>query len=191
MGVELEKPLELKRGPSRPTSRNQPAKPRRVISVNAVVAMGLWVLLWLGYNTDIGRVMKPSFPANNLDFVHGIRAFFPMLGGWFALLLILARANRLTYWIMGPLGLMLVYTATGLISSGIVSIDPTDALYYGANYLAIVLVLLAIVPVDRPLPDLLNVLRLTWMMGTILTLGLLGAIPFMGSHEIIQTDATP
>jgi O-antigen ligase len=161
------------------------------MSVNAVVGMALWVLLWLGYNTDIGRVIKPNFPQNTLDFVHGVRAFFPMLAGWFALLIIVARGSRLTYWIMGPLGLMLFYAVTGLISSATVSIDPTDSLYYGANYLAIVLVLLAMVLVERPLPDLLKVLRLTWIFGTVLTLSLLGAIPFMGSREIIQTEDTP
>ncbi|HMD85558.1 MAG TPA: O-antigen ligase family protein [Terriglobia bacterium] len=191
MGVDLAKPLELKRGAGRPVPRNQFAKPRRGISVNALVGMGLWILLWAGYNTDIGRVMKPTFPANTIDFIHGVRAFFPMLAGWFALLMIFVRSNRLAYWIMGPLGLMIVYAATGLVSSVTVSIDSIDALYYGANYLAIVLVLLAIVPVERPLPDLLNVLRLTWILGTILTLVLLGAIPLLGSQVMIQTEASP
>ena len=191
MGVELAKPLELKRGAGWPAPRNQPAKPRQGMSVNAVVGMGLWLILWGGYNTDIGRVMKPTFPANTMDFIHGVRAFFPMLAGWLALLLIFARANRLAYWIMGPLGLMLVYAATGLVSSGTVSNAPIDALYYGANYLAIVLVLLAIAPVEHPLPDLLKVLRLTWIMGTILTLALLGAIPFLGSQVMVQTEASP
>ena len=48
MGVELAKPLQLKRGAGRPASRNQLAKPRREITMNALVGMILWVLLWLG-----------------------------------------------------------------------------------------------------------------------------------------------
>ncbi len=191
MGVELAKPLELKRGRGRRAARNQPAKPRQSLSMNAVVGMGLWILLWGGYNTDIGRVLKPTFPANTIDFIHGVRAFSPMLAGWFALIMIIARANRLAYWIMGPLGLVFVYAATGLVSSGTVSIDSTDSLYYGANYLAIVLVLLAMVLVEHPLPDLLKVLRLTWSVGMILTLALLGAIPFLGSQVAIQTEGSP
>ena len=42
----------------------------------------------------------------------------------------------------------------GLVSSATISSDPITALYYGTNYLAIVLVLLAMVLVEDPLPDL-------------------------------------
>ena len=135
--------------------------------------------------------MKPNFPANTMDLIHGVRAFFPMLAAWFALLMIFARSNRVFPWIMGPLGLMLLYTVTGLVSSATLSPDPIYALYYGANYLAIVLVLLAIVLVEDPLPDLRKVLSLTWSVGTILTLSLLGAIPILGSQAIVQTETSP
>ncbi len=191
MGVDLAKPLRLKRGAGRLFPVAQPAKPRWKISANALLGMGLWVLLWSGYNTDLGHVMAPNFPANSTELIHGVRAFFPMLAGWVALLMIFARSSRLVPWIMGPLGLMLLYAVTGLVSSATVSINPTDALYYGANYLAIILVLLAIVLVEDPLPDLLKVLRLTWIVGTILTLALLGAIPILGSQAIVETEASP
>ena len=191
MGVDVAKPLRLKRGVDRLFPVDQSAKPRRKISTNALLGMGLWVLLWSGYNTEIGRVMQPNFPANATELIHGVRAFFPMLAGWAACLMIAARSNRLFPWIMGPLGLMLLYAATGLVSSATLSINPTDALYYGANYLAIILVLLEIVLVEDPLPDLLKVLRLTWIVGTILTLALLGAIPILGSQAIVETEASP
>jgi O-antigen ligase len=153
--------------------------------------MGLWLLLWLGYNTGPWYVVAPGFPANTTDLIHGVRAFFPMLAGWFALLMIFARSNRVSTWILGPLGLMLLYAVTGLVSSATLSPDPTYALYYGANYLAIVLVLLAIVPVEDPLPDLRKVLTLTWVVGTMFTLSLLGAIPFLGSQAISETEGGP
>ena len=86
---------------------------------------------------------------------------------------------------------MLLYAVTGLVSSATLSIEPADALYYGANYLAIVLVLLAIVLVDDPLPDLRKVLKLTWIVGAIITLSLLGAIPFLGSQVFIETETSP
>jgi len=191
MGVEAAVPLQLKRGAGRPVPLDQFAKPRRRVSANAVLGMGLWGLLWLGYNTDLGHVMEPNFPTNTMDLIHGVRAFFPMLAGWFACLMILARSNRLFPWIIGPLGLILLYAVTGLVSSATLSIDPTDALYYGANYLAIVLVLLAIVLVEDPLPDLRRMLGLTWIVGTILTFGLLGSIPFLGSQVVGVTEANP
>jgi O-antigen ligase len=86
---------------------------------------------------------------------------------------------------------MLFYSITGLISSATLSPDPTYALYYGANYLAIVMVLLAIVPVENPLPDVRRVLNFTWNVGFILTLSLLGAIPFLGSQALAETETNP
>jgi hypothetical protein len=159
--------------------------------VNALLGMGLWALLWLGYNTGLQNVLDPRFPASATQLIHGLRAFFPMLGGWFALLMIFARSNRLLPWIMGPLGLMLLFAVTGLASSAALSIDPSDALYFGANNLAIVLILLAIVLVENPLPDLRKVLEFTWIVGTILTLAILGAVPILGSQVIMQTESSP
>jgi O-antigen ligase len=159
--------------------------------MNALLGIGLWFLLWSGYNTDIGRMMNPFFPTDKMDLIHGIRSLGPALAVWFALMIIMARAKRLFAWVIGPLGLMLLYAIVGLISSATLSNNPLLAVYFGVNYLAIVLVLLAIVLVNDPLPDLFNVLKFTWIVGTILTLSLLGAIPLLGSQVVIPTDATP
>jgi O-antigen ligase len=152
--------------------------------------MGLWILLWSGYNTDYGHWSSPNFSTKTTYFIHGIRAFFPTLAAWVAFVVIFARSKRVSAWIMGPLGLILIYAVIGLVSSAILSPNPTNALYYGVNYLAIVLVLLAIVSVEDPLPDIRKVLNLTWIVGTLITLSLLGLIPFMGS-AIIETETSP
>jgi O-antigen ligase len=157
----------------------QAAKPKRKYSKNALIAMGLWTLLWLGYNTIPEFVLDPNFPANTTMLIHGVRAFFPMLAAWISLLIILSRPQRVVPWISGPLGLILIYAVTGLVATVIFVDDPLDGLYYGANYLAIVLVLLAIVSVGDPLPDLHRVLRLTWIVGIFFTLSMLGAVPFL------------
>lgn len=166
-------------------------KPGRGASRNALLGMGLMALLWSGYNSDVSYVMKPNFPANTLELIHGVRAFFPILAGWFALLLIFGRAKRLIPWIMGPLGLMLLFAVTGLVSSTTIQIGATYSLYWGANYLAIVLVLLAIVLVEDPLPDIRIVLKFTWIVGIILTLSLLGAIPILGTQELVHSETSP
>jgi len=191
MGVEVAQPLRLKREAGRPVPLDKSAKPKRRVSTNALLGMGLWVLLWLGYNTGPGYLMDPNFPANATALIHGLRAFTPMLAAWIACAMILVRSTRLYFWIIGPLGLILLYSVTGLVSSATVSPDPLSGLYYGANYLAIDLVLLAIVLVEDPLADLLKVLRLTWIWGTLITLSLLGAIPFLGSQVITETDISP
>jgi len=155
------------------------------------MGMGLWVLLWMGYNTGPAYVAKSDWPANATALIHGVRAFLPILAGWLAIIVIFSRASRLFSWIMGPLGLILFYAIVGMASSATLSPDAGIALYYGANYLAMVLVLLAIVLVEDPRQDLLKVLRLTWVIGTMLTLALLGAIPILGSSVIIETEGTP
>ncbi len=187
MGAEVEKTLQLKRRAGRavqpvpPVRHDEPVMSAQPIGLSAWVAMALWSLLWLGYNTDISRVQNPYFPADTADLIHGVRAFFPMLAGWVALILIFRRSNRVFYWLIGPIGLMLLYAVMGLASSATISPEPTIALYYGANYLAIVLILLAMVLVKDPLPDLLKVLRLTWTVSVILTISLLISVPFLGS----------
>ena len=193
MGVDVVQPLRLrfKRRAGNPVPPGQPADPARKISVNGLIGVGLWILLWLGYNTGPELAMDPNFPANFTEFIHGVRAFFPMLAGWIALLIIFARASRLFPWIVGPLGLMLLYAVTGMVSTWAYLPSPTAGLYYGANYLAMVLVLLAIVLVANPLPDLLKVLRVTWLMSTVLTLALLGAIPLLGSQVAFESDTSP
>lgn len=191
MDVEVEKPLRLNRRGMKSAPTEASAKSRLKLSENALMGMGLWLLLWLGYNTGPGYVAKADWPANTTQLIHGVRAFFPILAGWIAVIVIFARARRLFPWIMGPLGLILLYTIVGMISSVTLSIDPGIAFYYAANYLGIVLVLLAIVSVEDPRQDLLHVLRLTWVIGTMLTLSLLGAIPILGSSVIVETEGTP
>ncbi len=46
-------PLQLKRLSGRPVPPDQFANNRQKVSVNALLGMGLWFLLWLGYNTDL------------------------------------------------------------------------------------------------------------------------------------------
>ena len=191
MGAELASPLHLKRGTGRPAPAAQFVKSNQAFSSNALMGITMWFLLWMGYNTGPGYIMDPAFPNNFVDLIHGVRAFFPELAMWFALLLIFARSNRLFYWIMGPLGLMLMYAITGLVSSITLSPDPVFAIYYGTNYLAIVIVLIAIVLVDDPLPDLRKVLTFTWIWGTLITLSLLGAIPFLGAQAVVETESSP
>jgi len=84
-----------------------------------------------------------------------------------------------------------LYAAVGLASSAFVSIEPAEAMYWGGNYLAMVLVLLAIVAVEDPLPDLQHVLVFNWIVAAIFTASLLGAIPILGPEAIHQAEAGP
>ncbi|HTS71275.1 MAG TPA: O-antigen ligase family protein [Terriglobia bacterium] len=191
MGVDVAGPLRLKREAGRLGPLERASKAKQKLGTNALIGIGLWSLLWLGYNTGPGYFMAPGFPADFSDLIHGSRAFLPILSGWLACALIATRSARVLSWILSPLGLVLLYAVTGLISSAIYSPQPTYALYYGANYLALVLVLLAVALVDDPLADLRKVLTFTWVLGNLLTLSLLGLIPFLGSEAITETSISP
>jgi O-antigen ligase len=189
MGVDLVTRFRRSPGAS-PARAVAPAVPRpQGIRLNAALAVGLYVLLWAGYNTGPWYVEDPRFPANNLQLIHGLRAFVPLLAAWFALLVMLTRLNRLLRWVIGPLGLVLLFAVVGLGSSAFVSIEPLDAMYWGGEYLSIVLVLLAIVSVEDPLADLKQVLFLNWIVDAALTLSLLGALPFLGRAGMAESDA--
>jgi O-antigen ligase len=64
-------------------------------------------------------------------------------------------------------------------------------MYWGGNYLAIILVLLAIVADQDPLPDLHHVLVFNWIVAAMFTVGLLGAIPILGQQVIAETETSP
>ena len=191
MGVDLVSRFRRSPGASPARAVTQAVPRPRGIRLNAALAVGLWVLLWAGYNTGLWFVEDPRFPVSFMQLIHGLRAFVPLVAAWIAFLLMLTRINRLVRWILGPLGLILLYAVVGLASSAFVSIEPVDAIYWGGMYLATVLVLLAIVPVEDPLPDLRQVLLLNWIVDGMLTLSLLGALPFLGRQAMAESDAGP
>ncbi|MGD1154263.1 MAG: O-antigen ligase family protein [Terriglobia bacterium] len=191
MGVHVARPLRRNQDAGKAVTAGQVLGRQPRTRLNTLLAVGLWALLWAGYNTGPWYVEKPGFPANNLELIHGLRAFVPMLAGWFAILLMLIRTNLLMRWIVGPLGLLLLYAVVGFASSAFVSIEPLEAMYWGGNYLAMVLVLLAIVAVEDPLLDLQHVLVFDWIVAAVLAMSLLGAIPIMGPEAIHQTEAGP
>jgi O-antigen ligase len=189
MGLDVARPLRRNQNASKPVTASQGADRRWWTRANTILAIGLWMLLWAGYNSGPDYLGRPDFPASTLELIHGLRAFVPMLAGWVALLRLLTRPNILMRSIAGPLGLLLLYAAVGLASSAFESVEPGEAMYWGANYLAVVLVLLAIVAVDDPLLDLQRVLLFDWIVAAVITMSLLAAIPLLGPGIIQQTQA--
>lgn len=191
MGVQVAGPLRRNQGADKAVTAGQVPRRQPGIRLNTILAIGLWAMLWAGYNTGPWYVESPRFPASTMDLIHGLRAFFPMLAGWLALLLILTRGSLFMRWVVGPLGLLLLYAVVGFASSAFVSIEPLEAMYWGGNWLAIVLVLLAIVPVEDPVLDFQHVLLFNWIVNAILTVSLLGAIPILGRQVIAETQTSP
>jgi O-antigen ligase len=189
MGADVARDIGRRRRPDRLGPLPQVATAQPEISQNALIGIGMWALLWAGYFAEPELLFSPGFPRNTADFIQCIRDYLPMLGGWFALILILTRLRRLGPWLAGPLGWVFFYAIVGLASSLFVSIEAGDATYYGSAYMSVVLILLAIVLVPNPLADLRHVMTFTWIVSVVLTLGLLGIIPGLGRGALTGYQA--
>jgi hypothetical protein len=151
----------------------------------------LWIVLWSGYNTGNYVVETPGFPANALQLVQGVRAFFPLLAGWIALVMLMRKGGARIWAVVGPLGLLGVFTAAGLLSSGLISKLPVDALYWGGMYGAVLIVVIAICSDEDAVPILAKVMMANWIVDILILLGLLGAIPFLGKGALTATQTNP
>ncbi len=155
------------------------------LKVGAFAGMGLWLLIWSGYNTGPWYVMDPNFPSSNLELIHGVRAFFPLLAGWFALLWLLTPSkttNRGAF--EGPLGLMLVYSLVGVISSMLLSPGWFGTSYWALAYGSVALVGIAILSTDQPLETASSVLTLSGIIAVVMTVGIVIGMPLIGGPSV-------
>jgi len=136
----------------------------------------LWLMLWGGYNTDFGRLLEPGFPRNALDLLHGLRALLPILAGWLAGLMLLAKGTRAGRTLAGPLGLLALYALIGIISSLLLSSQPFTAVYWACQYASVILVLWASLSEVDPLPCLSRLIGLNWIIAVLLATAILSAI---------------
>ena len=136
----------------------------------------LWLMLWGGYNTDFGRLLEPGFPRNALDLLHGLRALLPILAGWLAGLMLLAKGTPPRRTLAGPLGLLAVYALIGIISSLLLSSQPLTAVYWACQYASVILVLWASLSEVDPLPCLSRLMGLNWIVVVLLAAAILSAI---------------
>ena len=140
----------------------------------------LCLLVWSGYNTAIFVVMDPHFPKNFINFVHGVRAFFPMLAGLIAAAQVAQRRSLPKWLSSSPLILLLLYAAFGLASSIFVSPQPIPAVYWALQYISVLVVVLAVASSSDPEKNLARFISVNWACCAAVCLGLLAGIPVLG-----------
>lgn len=150
-----------------------------------------WLLLWAGYNTGIYVVQTANFPANWLQLVHGVRAFFPLLAGWLALVVLLRKGGARKWALAGPLGLCGLFAGVGMISSVFISKFPLNALYWACMYASVVVVLIAVCSGEDALADIARVIEANWTIDIFFLVGLLVALPFLGRDALTATTGSP
>jgi O-antigen ligase len=151
----------------------------------------LCLLVWSGYNTDIYCCMDPLFPRNFINFVHGTRAFFPILAGLIAACQ-LAQRRSLPKWLSGgPLSLLLIYAGIGLVSSLFVSLQPIGAAYWAFQYASVIVVVTAVAFGPEPEAHLARYISVNWGCCAAICIGLLVGIPLLGGGAVSRTAASP
>jgi len=180
--LETEQRL-LRKGQSRGTPLRQP--PHR----SALLYLVLWLMLWAGYNTGPNLVLDPSFPADTRVLIHGVRAFFPILAGWLALMLMLVRGGMKKPAIMGPLGLFSFFTIIGLGSSFLIPAEQAwQAVWWGVAFGAPLAVL--VLTLSDPEPDyaVKNLLTFSWVIDIAMMVAIILALPVIGGPSFMPGE---
>jgi hypothetical protein len=142
-----------------------------------LLPLALWAALWFSLGSGPGNIQGIINPGSPMEFLHGLRAIFPLVAAAGAILIILAGVSQQgprKYLLLGPLGLAAVYGLVGLASS-LLSPSRLEALYWAGVYLSVPLVLLAIVRGANATGHLSRLINLNWL----LVMVILGAAAFL------------
>jgi len=161
------------------TSRHQKA---------AWASVALWILIWAGYNTGPWVVARPGFPASKLEFFQGIRAFFPQLAGWLALLWLLLQQKVKSWTLEGPLGLMLLFSLVGVVSSLLFSPYEFQSAYWGLAFASTALVAIVILSNERPVEAASALLTLSEFIAVFMMAGIIVGMPLLGGSSVLPGD---
>jgi len=143
-----------------------------------VISLFLWLMLWGGYNTGIGRLIAPGFPSGALDLFHGLRALLPLVAAYLAIIILLARHSLSLQFFKGPLGLLVLYAIVGILSSIFLSLEPLIALYWAIQYVSVLIVLWLIFSMPNPSAILSRLIIINWIIAAIFTVGLFAFLVF-------------
>ena len=185
--------LRQPRPPSSPSLHLRTAMPamRKQEARGLMLTSVLCLLVWSGYNSTIYYSMDPLFPKNFINFVHGVRAFFPILAGVIAACQ-LAQRRSLPKWLaFSPLILLLVYAGIGLASSLFVSPEPIGAAYWALQYISVIVVVIAVASGSEPEAHLARFISVNWGCCAAVCLGLLAGIPLLGGGTASPTVGSP
>ena len=137
-----------------------------------ILLCALWLVAWSGYNTGIARVLSSGFPHSTLDLIHGVRAFFPILAGLLAIIILFWKKSISWKVLLTPLGLLLIYAIIGIIAS-LFSKNLLEALYWAMMYLSVILVMwLASIGKDSS-KYISNIIKLNWVIASVLAIFLM------------------
>jgi hypothetical protein len=113
------------------------------MTMSRLLSAALWALCWGGMFTGIYNIDKIG-SSDPFAFFQGIRAFFPMLAMYGALIWILKERRKFPF-LKDPLGFLFLYCTVGVTSSLFLSPIVSEGVYWVAVYLSPLFVVWAIV----------------------------------------------
>ena len=162
---------------------------RRSLHRSTLLYLVLWLMLWAGYNTGPYHFLDPSFPADTRELIHGVRAFFPILAAWLALMLMLARGVMKRPAIMGPLGLFSFFTLIGLAPSFLLPAEQAwQAVWWGVAFGAPAAILVLVLTDPEPDYAMKNLLTLSWVINVAMMVAIILALPAIGGPSFMPGE---
>lgn len=159
--------------------------PRR----SALLYLVLWLMLWAGYNTGPWYVLDPSFPVGTRELIHGVRAFFPILAAWLALMLMLARGVIKRPAIIGPLGLFSFFTLVGLAPLFLLPAEQAwQAVWWGVAFGAPAAILVLVLTDPQPDYAMKKLLTLSWVINVAMMVAIILALPVIGGPSFMPGE---
>jgi len=129
----------------------------------------LWLLVWGGMFTDIGRLSSSFLFSNPLSFVQGIRAIFPILALYMILIWILGSRSEFPF-AKNPLRFLLFYCLMGIIVSIFLSPDIVTSLYWAGLYISPLFVMWILLEKPNALASLRMIININFGVSAILAL---------------------
>ncbi len=152
-----------------PTTKNNLLPVHQKLTQVFLISLILWLMLWGGYNVEIGRdLISPNFLNSALSLFHGFRSLLPFLAAYLAIILLLGRRSLSIRSLQGPLGLLVLYVFFGITSS-LLSKDPLTALSWAIIYGAVLIVVWAIALSPNSLRHLSIVINANWVIAAGIT----------------------
>jgi O-antigen ligase len=127
----------------------------------------LWILVWLGVYSNIDNFQSPELFDSGLNFIQGIRSFFPLLAVFLCLLKVFVAKHRRIPLFNTPLELLFYYALIAIIVA-IISPEAGVSLYWGLLYLSPIIVVWDALNSSEPLKKLQRIIVINYVIFFIL-----------------------
>jgi O-antigen ligase len=124
----------------------------------------IWVLVWGAFSSyGPGYVLSSKFLQSVFNFFNGIRAYFPFLAVFFALIIFVGKKGKVDLDFKKPTLYLILYAVVGLTAT-LLSPRGLDAVYWGLIYICVPLTGLLLTGSGESLEEAKYLLNANWVI---------------------------